>query len=131
MSLPPHPDCFIVLVFPEIHVCTGDVFAKLSTSSLKPNKQELESILSGIRNNELTGVALSLYNVFTDLTSDEFPIVKKLIEGLRACGAIGASMTGTGSAVFGYFDREIAAVEAMNALEPGTKTYLVKPVCWG
>ena len=126
--LAPHPACFIVLAFPGIHVSTKHIFSKLSNLAQKPNNTKLEKILSSLNNNELTGVALSLYNVFTDLTSGEFPVVKKLIGKFVASGAIGACMTGTGSAVFGYFAQEMAAKKAMDSLSEDAKTYLVKPI---
>ena len=127
VPLAPHPACTIVLAFPGIHVSTKNIFGKLCLKSQKPNNKKLEKILSSLDNNELTGVALSLYNVFTDLTSRDFPIVAKLIGKLEVCGAVGSSMTGTGSAVFGYFERESSAISAMDALAGDAKTYLVKP----
>ena len=126
-TLASHPEVAIVLAFPGIHVSTKELFGKLCMNTQKQNKTKLENILSSLGNNELTEVALSLYNVFTELTSREFPVVGKLIKKLNACGAIGASMTGTGSAVFGYFACESMAMKAQKALEGETKTFLVKP----
>ena len=126
--LSPHPACFIVLVFPEIHVSTKKIFGKLRLGTFIHHKQKLENILSSLHDNDLTGVALSLYNVFTDLTSGEFPMVKKLIKKLNTCGAVGSSMTGTGSAVFGYFLHELAAMEAVRSLAGDAEAYLVKPL---
>ena len=125
--LAPHPDCAIVLVYPFVHVSTKDIFGKLCLNTKKQN-DKLENILSSLRNKDLTGIALSLYNVFTDLTNGEFPIVEKLIGRLKTCGAIGASMTGTGSAVFGYFAGESDALRAKHAFAGDGKTFLVKPV---
>ena len=124
----PHPDCVIVLAFPNIHVSTKDIFGKLCSKAQKSNRQKLENILSSLCNNELTGVALSLYNVFTDLTGKDFPIITKLIEKLEDGGAIGASMTGSGSAVFGYFEKESLAASVMKTLAGDAATYLVRPV---
>lgn len=42
--------------------------------------------------------------------------VTKIIEALKSCGAAGASMTGSGSAVFGIFDTEAAARQALQQL---------------
>ena len=126
--LAPHPDCAIVLAYPDIHVSTKDIFGKLCLGEQKSNNIKFEKILSSLCNNELTGVALSLYNVFMDLTSRDFPIITKLIGKLEACGAAGASMTGTGSAVFGYFEQESDAALAIDALVGDARTYLVKPV---
>lgn len=39
--------------------------------------------------------------------------VTAIIEALKGCGAAGASMTGSGSAVFGIFDSEAAAQQAL------------------
>ena len=126
-ELPPHPDCFIVLAYPDIAVSTKAVFEKFIVKN--PNSTGLKKILAALYNNDLTEVALSLYNVFEDLTSQEFPIIKRLIQELKTCGAIGASMTGTGSAVYGYFAEESAAIKASNALSNLAKTYMVRPIC--
>ena len=126
--LAPHPDCLIVVAFPGVHVSTGDIFGKLSFEANKLSAEKKEKILSSFRNNELTEMAFSLYNVFTDLTSKKYPIVEKLISLLKIGGAIGASMTGTGSAVFGYFSNEPAAKKTMLNLDGFAKTYLVKPI---
>ena len=125
--LSPHPDCAIVIVYPHIHVSTKEIFEKLEAGAKKQNKK-LENMIISLRNKDLTGIANSLYNVFTDLTGGEFPIVKKMVGKLKTHGAIGASMTGTGSAVFGYFLDESDALAAMEALAVDARTFLVKPI---
>jgi len=108
--LNPLPPCHIVLVCPPIHVSTKEVFGRL-IGGAKKNKTP-EFINSGC----LHKIAKNLYNVFTPITVSLHPLVGQLISDLNENGAIGASMTGTGSTVFGIFEDEDNAKYACNIL---------------
>ena len=84
--------------------------------------------MKAICHNDLTKVALSLYNVFADLSREDYPVIGQLLETLESKGALGACMSGTGSAVFGLFGNESAAREALKALSGFAKTFLTRPI---
>ena len=126
--LAPHPDCFILIAHPNIHVSTKEIFDSLEASDFYGGKSKLSQIFDGLSNNELTKVALSLYNVFTDLTTKKVPQVGSMLAVLKSGGALAASMTGTGSAVFGYFtDIENAQVNAEELKKIG-RVFVTRPL---
>ena len=126
--LAPHPECIIVVAHPRLAVSTEKAFKSFCAEARKPNDAGLSEFLSAICHNDLTKAALCLYNVFTDLTAGEYPVVRQLIETLEQSGALGASMSGTGSAVFGYFSCERAASKARQQLSGAAETFVTKPV---
>ncbi len=98
--LAPLADCVFVVVKPDVNVSTGMAYRRSdeigygSTADISPI---LESIRTG--NAELT--ARSLYNKFEDVL--RLPEIEHIKNLLIECGAMGAAMTGSGSAVFGIF----------------------------
>jgi 4-diphosphocytidyl-2-C-methyl-D-erythritol kinase len=57
-----------------------------------------------------------MYNVFEDVLDRRQNAVRDIKSRLLGLGALGAAMTGTGSAVFGIFDDEDAAQNARKSL---------------
>ena len=69
-----------------------------------------------------------MYNVFEDaLPQRRYQEICAIKTALIQHGALGASMSGSGSTVFGLFDRQTAAEEAFAALKPlYRETFLVE-----
>jgi 4-diphosphocytidyl-2-C-methyl-D-erythritol kinase len=65
---------------------------------------------------DLGSLARSLSNDLAPVTKGLVPEVKALIEELQCAGALGASMSGSGTAVFGIFCTEVEARGAANGL---------------
>lgn len=95
---------YLVILTPGIHVATGEAYA-----GVKPQtpKEEL-------------GVTLKrpvkewkewLVNDFESIVFSRFPELAKLKEGCYAKGAVYASLSGSGSSVFGLFDREVSRAD--------------------
>jgi 4-diphosphocytidyl-2-C-methyl-D-erythritol kinase len=124
--LPPHPACYIVIACPNIHVSTADIFSKFSAS--EKHHANVSGVINAIVSQKVPQIAKNLYNVFTPITAEAFPRIASLISKMKKYGAVGASMSGTGSAVFGYFESEIAAVSALNRLKNHVNSvFLCKP----
>jgi 4-diphosphocytidyl-2-C-methyl-D-erythritol kinase len=88
----------IVLVNPGIHVSTKEAFARLTPA--RPTKGISEIIKQPIASwkNELV-------NDFEKNVFDLYPAIKSVKEQLYEMGALYASMTGSGSTVFGIFEQ--------------------------
>ena len=125
--LPPLPDCAIVVCKPAFAISTPELFGRIDTrrSRLHP---DTAGILTALETGDLAAAARRLYNVFEDVLDrrqKQIPAIKaELLEG----GALGAAMTGTGSAVFGIFQDDDAARTAWAALSGRYREcYLTRP----
>ena len=101
-SLPDLPDCQFVLCKPDFSISTPELFRKLDQSSLRCHP-DTAGIVAALESGELEPIARRMYNVFEDVDDRRLRTVKEIKSVLLDCGALGAIMTGTGSAVFGVF----------------------------
>jgi len=113
--LPPLPDCAIVICKPPFAISTPELFARIDRrkSRLRPDTNGLTAALAA---GDLPGTARRMFNVFEDVLDRRQSDILSIKSQLLDLGALGAAMTGTGSAVFGVFDDEAAAQSALGAL---------------
>jgi len=127
--LPPLPKCWVVLCKPDFSVSTPALFAQIDSVRLR-RRPDTEGVLKALREGDLPGVARRLYNVFEDALPERCAAkVDQVKHILIQQGALGAAMSGTGSAVFGLFEREEEAQSAykeLRALYP--ETFLTQTV---
>ncbi len=109
--LQPLPDCAIVICKPAFAISTPELFGRIDRrkSRLRPDTPGLTAALE---RGDLPGAARRMYNVFEDVLDRRQGAILSIKSRLLDLGAIGAAMTGTGSAVFGVFDSDTAAAAA-------------------
>ena len=90
-------DYKIVLVNPRIHVSTREAFAKLSPVVPAKSIREIISQPISTWKDELV-------NDFEKHVFEQFPAIKEIKDRLYNAGAAYASMTGSGSSVYGIFE---------------------------
>lgn len=123
------PKCFIVLVKPDISVSTREAYALADGRKglkIKYTDYCKQMLYSG----DLSGIASTLHNDFEEvLNLDEINDVKKIMYDSKA---LGAAMTGSGSAVFAIFRNERKAQKCVDKLkETYSKVYLTVPTSKG
>jgi 4-diphosphocytidyl-2-C-methyl-D-erythritol kinase len=91
---------YILLVYPAIHCDTKMAYQGLSL------KQPANQLRSVIEENNLQEWRNLLINDFEESIFVKFPVIKDLKQKLYDSGAIYASLSGSGSTVFGIFDKE-------------------------
>jgi len=127
--LSPLPRCWAVLCKPDFSVSTPALFAQIDSVRLR-RRPDTEGVLKALEAGDLPDVARRLYNVFEDALPERCAAkVDQVKHILIQHGALGAAMSGTGSAVFGLFDkREEAgtAFEELKTLYP--ETFLTETV---
>lgn len=106
--LPPLPPCRIVIVKPGFSISTPELFQKLDRTPIRCHP-DTEGLIAAMRQGDLSGVCRRLYNVFEDVDDRRMRTIRQIKGGLLDGGALGAVMTGTGSAVFGLFADDAAA----------------------
>ena len=115
--LPAMPDCSIVICKPPFPISTPKLFAKLNWRKIRC-RPDTAALIAALENGDLPRLARRMYNVFEDVLPPQYKEVLHIKSCLLELGALGAVMTGTGSAVFGLFDdpgRAAAAREALSA----------------
>jgi len=85
---------FIVIVKPDVHVSTAEAYA-----GIKPGSKH-----SDIGNIPIEAWKTSLMNDFEETIFEKFPVIRLIKEQLYTAGAVYASMSGSGSAVYGIFN---------------------------
>lgn len=115
-SLPDMPDCAFVICKPGFSVSTPELFRKLDQSSARCHPDNA-GLIEALRAGDLPGVCRRMYNVFEEIDDRRLRTVKEIKGRLLDCGALGAVMTGTGSAVFGVYRPDaLPAPDALDAL---------------
>ncbi len=91
---------FMVIIKPDIHVSTAEAYA-----GIKP--AEPETPLMSIIDKPVSQWEARLVNDFEKTVFDRHPRIKEIKEELYQRSALYASMSGSGSSVFGIFDRPV------------------------
>ena len=107
-DLPPLPPCRIVVCKPGFSISTPELFRKLDEVSLRRHP-DTAGMLAALREEDLRGIGIRMYNVFEDVPDRRMRQTGEIKSVLLDHGALGAMMTGTGSAVFGIFSNTEAA----------------------
>ncbi len=91
---------WLVLVFPGIHIPTGWAFSQLQLS--KGDNISLKQIVQ----QPVNTWKQALENDFEKPVFDKYPEIKTIKETLYQQGAVYAAMSGSGSTVFGLFEKK-------------------------
>jgi 4-diphosphocytidyl-2-C-methyl-D-erythritol kinase len=89
----------IVLVYPGIQISTAWAF-----SQIRPGKNENTISIREIIRRHPSDWKAALFNDFEQPVFERYPEIKKIKDQLYANGALYASLSGSGSAVFGLFE---------------------------
>ncbi|MCI8422942.1 MAG: 4-(cytidine 5'-diphospho)-2-C-methyl-D-erythritol kinase [Lawsonibacter sp.] len=127
--LSPLPKCWAVVCKPEFSVSTPELFARIDHVRLRC-RPDTRGALEALRAGDLHGVARRMYNVFEDALPHRQQLrVAQIKNALIQCGALGASMSGTGPTAFGLFDAISPAQEAAERLRDFSReVFLVQTI---
>lgn len=92
---------FIVVIKPKVHVSTRDAYHGIKPNETKPSIAEI------IKHNSLQVWKDLLVNDFELSVFKQFPIIQQVKEELYNQGAEYASMSGSGSSVYGIFNAKV------------------------
>jgi len=134
--LPSPPDAHLLIVKPDIDVSTAYVYRRIDASS-DICHPDIDGMISDLSKGDLKGIASRLGNVLRDVTCEEHVIVPELEQAMRALGAQGALMSGSGPTVFGIFEDEAVCAQALEKIRtdyPGiysARTSFITPLIGG
>ena len=113
--LPPLPRTPIVICMPHFSCSTPELFARIDARKSRCHP-DTAGLIDALKAGDVAGVARRMYNVFEDVLE---PRAAKAVNEIKLSlldnGALGAAMTGSGSAVFGLFPDEETARRARAA----------------
>ena len=113
--LPPPPEHHLVVARPRMGAETARIYKAYDE---RPDEgwPSIAPTLEALRAGDLEALASSLGNDLAPVTEALVPEVRELREDLARAGALGALMSGSGTAVYGLFGSGGAAREAVGAL---------------
>ena len=114
-DLPDLPDCSFVICKPSFSISTPELYKKLDSAPVRIHP-DTPGLLTAVRAGDLSALCRRMYNVFEEIDDRRLRTVAELKSRLLDHRAMGAMMTGTGSAVFGVFRRPEEAEAACAAL---------------
>ena len=114
--LPAPPAHHLVVAKPSRSADTGKIYRALDEASTE-SVRSVEPIVSALRSGSLPALASSVGNDLTPVTVGFVPEVAALEQMLLTSGALGASMSGSGTAVYGIFDGEKAIGAAKDSVD--------------
>jgi 4-diphosphocytidyl-2-C-methyl-D-erythritol kinase len=114
--LPAPPAHHLVLVKPVRGADTGEVYRGYDASPRR-GKGAAEPVLAALRAGDLGSLARTVGNDLAPITKKLAPEVAAHERQLLEAGALGAAMTGTGTAVYGIFGSEGDARVAVERLD--------------
>jgi 4-diphosphocytidyl-2-C-methyl-D-erythritol kinase len=115
-QLPSPPAQRLVLAKPHRSADTGEIYRAHDAMGAK-SALCVEPVVSALRSRSLRDLAAAVGNDLVSVTRELVPEVKTLQRDLLRCGALGATMSGSGTAVYGIFDDEGAAERATKAVD--------------
>ena len=127
-KLPDAPEMIFVVCKPELAFSTPELFRRLDETAVS-ERPETEKMCHALRRGDLREIGKLLCNVFEQAVIPDYPEIACIKSVMLEQGACGCVMTGSGSAVYGIFDKLESARAACAELEDGScSVYIGKTV---
>ncbi|MFQ5716236.1 MAG: 4-(cytidine 5'-diphospho)-2-C-methyl-D-erythritol kinase [Nitrospinales bacterium] len=94
---------YALVVFPRFQIATAWVYKNLNLELTK-KENNISILRKFLSQSEIASLGDSLRNDLEPVVIQKYPVIQTLKDELKACGAQGALMSGSGSAVFGVFE---------------------------
>lgn len=120
------PDCHIVICKPEISVSTAAAYAACDAREPK-GFLYTDELIKRLYSRDIRGLSTCLYNEFEQVM--ELPVINEIKKQMLSCKALGASMSGSGSAVYAIFLNKKKAEACVNILKENyNNVFLTQPL---
>ena len=105
----------VVICKPDFPISTPELFSRVDSRASRC-RPDTDGILAALEHGDRQRLARRMYNVFEDVLDRRAGEINAIKSTLLDYGALGAVMSGTGSAVFGLFPDRASAENAWRAL---------------
>lgn len=122
--------CFVLIAKPEAGLSTVSSFRRYDRYQGEKHRPDTEALVRALKRTDLSAVCGEMSNVLEQVSG--LPEIQQFKDVMLSCGALGASMTGSGSAVIGIFDNKRAVRRAHRKLltEAGA-VFITRPTPFG
>lgn len=107
---------YVILLNPQLHISTEWVYRNLKMELTK-NKNDIKIIKFMLERDEIEKAASLMFNDLESVVTAKYGIITVMKEALLSAGAAGASMSGSGSTMFGIFKDYPSAKKACESLK--------------
>ncbi len=107
---------WVILVKPAVSLATPPMYRAWDESQL-PSENATPALLQAWQKGDLSAIASVIGNDFARVVDELTPMPARCVAMLKQVGALGAQMSGSGSACFGLFADETTARRAQQQLE--------------
>lgn len=126
--LPSMPPCTLVICKPAFSVSAKSAYELYDAAPSVRAERGAEDMEAALRSGSLSEICAGMFNALEAVVAGKYPEIAEIKRELLRLGALGAMMTGSGSAVYGVFEKEDAAKEAAEALkQEKRRVYLAQP----
>ncbi len=116
---------WIVLVYPNIHVSTVWAYRQFNIKEAKTKSNLFETITQKM--GTISELHRVIQNDFEDVVFPEYSVIAEVKKRLLEFGSVFSQMSGSGSSVYGFFDNEAAAKNAIDIMGKEFRLFLTPP----
>lgn len=122
------PKTYVILAKPDIEISSKEAYDNYDRMQLENKRGNLEEMLDAVNKKDRREIAENLYNAFEDTIIQRYPKIKNILDTIEknGCLASKASLTGSGSCVFGLYDNLKNAEKIREKLDGLDFVYLTK-----
>lgn len=128
--LPPIPECFILLVKPDISVSTKYVYENLRLLESTPHP-DIAKMKDALKKEDLNSLTENMDNILQTVTIKDYPIISGIKSKMNELGAQVSLMSGSGPTVFGIYKNREQAQKAYHYFLKhkhfGKQVFLTRP----
>ena len=118
------PDCYVLLVKPDVSVSTRDVYTNFKLDKVKVHP-DIDGMIQAVKEGSLSGITSRMENVLEQVTVSRYPVIQDIKDKMKEMGAMNSLMSGSGPTVFGIFCEEERARKAYEGMRIQYKTYQI------
>lgn len=126
--LPQMPQCYIVLVKPQISVSTKKVYETLDMKQVAEHP-DTSGVIRALEQKDIKEVSIRMFNVLQQVTEQMHPEIAEIRSRFMELGAEGTIMSGSGPTVFGVFEEKETAERTYQVMQQRyQETFLVETI---
>ena len=120
------PQSTVLVAYPHNEkVSTGKAYGAIDAGGAFSSTEEFQLMRLAVTQGDMSGIASASYNIFETVIPED-SIIIRIKKMMTENGALFSLMSGSGSAVFGFFPDECSARAAESVIRPVAKTFVTE-----